>query len=294
MAFGASGGSDFSLQRILNRVFRCSHRHQSRPITPRGGGRAFTVCLDCGTRLEYDLNTMQVEAAVPVSGLSRQTTEPEKEKAFEIQAHGFIGRAPGRWVTRWNDSRWFHREFGTTVVLWLGAIILAAGLLYLPNRAAGPKNLTTPEKGRSSLSADSVKSSPSLPLQGSGTELVLAPQATKVVTNPTVSTEPKSAGKETHGPNSTSAAATLRSNEDLRLHGKKSLIVLGRDAVGALELYKHPGRLRKLIWSGSLFTVPRGTAIKLLQQNRTVSKVLIMEGSMVGEEGWVQTWQVSP
>ena len=290
MAIGASGGSDFSLQRILNRLFRCSHRNQSRPISPRGGGQAFTVCLDCGTRLGYDLNTMRVEAAVPESGLGRQTTEPEKEKILDIQARGFRRGARGRWVTRWSDFRRFHREFGTTAVLWLGAIILAAGLLYLPNR---PKNLT-PEKARSSLSADSVKSSPSLPLQGSGTESVLAPKATKLVTNPTLSTEPKSTRKETHGPDSTSVAAPLRSDEVLRLHGKKSLIVLGRDAVAALELLQHPGRLRKLIWSGSLFTVPRGTAIKLLQENRTVSKVLIMEGSMVGQEGWVQTWQVSP
>jgi hypothetical protein len=294
MAIGASGGSDSSLQRILNLLFRCSHRNQSRPISPRGGGQAFTVCLDCGTRLAYDLNTMRVEAGVPESGLGRQTTEPEKEKILDIQARGFIRGASGRWATTWNDFRRFHPEFGTTAVLWLGAIILAAGLLYLPNRAAGPKNLTTPKKARASLSADSVKSSASLPLQGSGTEPVLAPKATKLVRNPTVSTEPKSTRKETHGPDSTSAAATLRSDEVLRLHGKKSLIVLGRDAVAALELLQHPGRLRKLIWSGSLFTVPRGTAIKLLQENRTVSKVLIMEGSMVGQEGWVQTWQVSP
>jgi hypothetical protein len=149
MAIGPSGGSDFSLQTILNRVFRCSHRHQSRPITPRGGGQAYAVCLDCGTRLGYDLNAMRVEAAVAESRLGRQTTEPEKEKALDIPAHGSIPGAPGRWVARWNDSRRFHREFGTTAVLWLGAMSLAAGLLYLPNRAAGPKNLTTPKKARS-------------------------------------------------------------------------------------------------------------------------------------------------
>jgi len=95
------------------------------------------------------------------------------------------------------------------------------------------------------------------------------------------------------GPDSTSSVA-FRFNQVLRLQGKKSVIVLGRQAVAALELSQHPGRIRKLIQSGSLFTVPRGTAIKLLQKNRLVSKVLIMEGSMAGQEGWAQTRQVPP
>ena len=41
------------LQRILNRVFRCSHRHLGLPITLRG--ESFAVCLDCGERVAYDL-----------------------------------------------------------------------------------------------------------------------------------------------------------------------------------------------------------------------------------------------
>jgi hypothetical protein len=68
------------------------------------------------------------------------------------------------------------------------------------------------------------------------------------------------------GPDSTSSVA-FRFNQVLRLQGKKSVIVLGRQAVAALELSQHPGRIRKLIQSGSLFTVPCGTAIKLLQKN---------------------------
>jgi ATP-binding cassette subfamily B protein len=53
----------------------------------------------------------------------------------------------------------------------------------------------------------------------------------------------------------------------------------------------HPERLSKLIRRGSLFTVPRGTAIKVLQGNRLVIKVRIMEGSMVGQQGWAQPGQ---
>jgi hypothetical protein len=78
------------------------------------------------------------------------------------------------------------------------------------------------------------------------------------------------------------------------LQGKKSVIVLAREAVAAMELSQHPGSLRELIRDGSLFTLPRGTTIELLQENRLVSKVLITEGSMVGQEGWVPTWQVLP
>ena len=294
MAIGAGGGSDFRLQGILNRVFRCSHRHQSRPMTPRGGGQAYAVCLDCGTRLAYDLNAIRVDAAVPEANLDCQSSKVGEEKVLDIPAQGKIGGATRRWVTTGNGSRLFRRDFGTTAVLWIGVISLAAGLLYLPNRPEGPKKLTTPEKARSSLSADTVKSSPSLVIEQRGTEGVLSP-ATKLVGNRTVSAQPKShTGRETVGPDSTSAAAPLRSNQVLRLQGKKSVIVLGREAEAAMELSQHPGSLRKLIRNGSLFTVPRGTAIKLLQQDRPVSKVLITEGSMRGQEGWAPTWQVSP
>jgi hypothetical protein len=78
------------------------------------------------------------------------------------------------------------------------------------------------------------------------------------------------------------------------LGGKESVIVLGRDAGAARELSQHPDRLRGLIRRGSLFTVQRGTAVKLLQGNGFVIKVLIMEGSMIGREGWTQTSQVLP
>jgi len=296
MAIGARGGSDFSLQRILNRVFRCSHRHQSRPITPRGGGQAYAVCLDCGTRLAYDLKAMRVGASVPGSSLDRRTAGVGKEKVFDFPAQGLILSVPGRWVAMWDDSHPFHRQFGTTAVLWIGAMSLAAGLLYSPNRPASSKNFTASEQAGPSRSSDSVRSRPSLPVQENGTEVVLAPQATPLA-NPAVSTEPKSTtGTKTIQLDLTSAPATPRSTV-LRSNGKGSVVVLGREAVTALELSQHPERLSKLIRRGSLFTVPRGTAIKLLPGNRLgnrfVIKVLIMEGSKVGQEGWAQTWQVS-
>jgi len=298
MVIGARGENDSRLQRILNRIFRCSHRRQTRPITPRGGGQAYAVCLDCGTRLAYDLNAMGGGASFSGSRLERQTSEAGKEKVLDIPAHGFILGSHGRWETIWNDSLRFHREFGTTAVLWLGVMSLAVGLLYLRNRPAGPKNLTTQNQARSSVSADSMKSSPNIPVQQRGTEVVRAPQATTLAT-PTVATEPTATPeKKTIEADSTSASAAPRSDQVLRLQGKRSVIMLGREAGAALELSQHPERVSKLIRSGSLFTVPRGTAIKLLQGNRMgnqlVVKVRIMEGSMVGQAGWAQTWQISP
>ena len=45
---------DSTLQRILNQVFRCSHRHKSLPLTPKGEDQCYSVCLDCGKRLLQD------------------------------------------------------------------------------------------------------------------------------------------------------------------------------------------------------------------------------------------------
>jgi len=180
-------------------------------------------------------------------------------------------------------------------VLCIGAMSLAGGLLYLPNRPTGPKNLTNQRRARPSPRADSAKSSPSLPAEEDGTEVVPNPKATTIAT-PTVSIGPVSTtARKTTETESTSPSAAPGSNfGPARLEGNGSVIVLGREAMAALELSQHPERLSKLIRRGSLFTVPRGTAIKLLQGNGFVTKVRIMEGSMAGQEGWVQPGQAQP
>ena len=131
---GVDGGSDFWLISILNRVFQCWHRRQSRPITPRGGGETYAVCLDCGTRVAYDLSAMRAEASVLGISLGRQTPEGGKKDISDIPEHPFIALAPGRRERTLQDSRRVHRDFGTTAVLCIGAMSLAGGLFYLPNR----------------------------------------------------------------------------------------------------------------------------------------------------------------
>ena len=294
---GAGGGDENGawLQRILNRVFRCSHRRQTRPMTPKGEDQAYAVCLDCGARIAYDLSAIRAEASALGSRLARQTSEAGKEKVLDIPAQDSIPRAPERWQMLSRDLSQFHREFGTTAVLGLLAIGLAGGLFYLLNHWAEPKNVTAPKHARPLPSAESVKSAPSLPAEQRDTEVVPAPPTTKPLESPIASTEPTStSGKTTIGRDSTSVSGSARSNEVLRLEGKGSVIVLGRNAATALELSQHPTRLSRLTRRGSLFTVPRGTAIKLLQENGSVAKVLIMRGSKAGQAGWVETWQAQP
>jgi hypothetical protein len=240
---------------------------------------------------------MQVETPVPGSSLERQTSEREKKKLLDISESESVPSAPAQWKTMRIDSHWRSRDVGTAVVLCVGAMSLAGAFLYSPNRRAEPKQITTPKHPRPSRPADSVKSSASLPAQESNTETSLAPQSDPLAT-PTVSTEPEVIPeKKTIELDSMSAPALPLPNRVLRLEGKGSVIVLGRKAVVALELAQHPGRLRKLIRRGALFTVPRGTPIKVIQGdrlgNKAVVKVRLMAGSMVGREGWAQTSQIS-
>ena len=106
---------------VLNRVFRCSHRRQSRPITPRGGGQSYAVCLDCGTRLAYDLSGMRAEASVLGISLDRQISETGREEIFDTPERAFIPPAPGGQPGMSKDSSRFHLDFGTTVVVCIGA-----------------------------------------------------------------------------------------------------------------------------------------------------------------------------
>jgi hypothetical protein len=248
-------------------------------------------------RLAYDLSAMGVVTSVHGSSLDRQSSEVGKDKVPDISAQGSIPAAPERWETMLGDSRRVHRDFGTPAVLWIGAMSLAGGLFYLLDQPAGPKNLTAPKQARPPHAARSVKSSRSLPVeeQEADTELAPAHEVT-IPANSTFSTEPNSiTGNKTIEPNSTATTSIPQGGGFLRLEDQRSVIVLGREAGAALELSQHPERLSTLIQSGSLFTVPRGTAIKLLQGNRLgdkfVIKVRIMEGSKVGQEGWARPEQ---
>ncbi len=49
--------------RLFDLLLGCPHRRLSRPLTttePGGPRQTYVVCLDCGKRLAYDLDTMRV------------------------------------------------------------------------------------------------------------------------------------------------------------------------------------------------------------------------------------------
>ena len=323
MINGVVGESESWLLGILNRVVRCSHRNHGRPITPRGGGQSYAVCLDCGTRFAYDLNAMRVETSVSDRHASERESEREKEEILDIPEPGPIPGAPARRETMWNDSIWRRRDVGTVVVLCLGAITLAGAFFYSSNRPpvvkhppaavqarpplpAGSVALSTAEQARPALAADSVAPSSGLPTQESGAEMAPTPESAAIA-SPTVPSESEpitepdrshaSTAQKTIESDSTSGPTTPRSNRLFRLESKGPVVVLARRAGAALELAQHPERLRKLIRRGALFTVPRGTPIKLVEGklgNTFVIKVKLMAGPLVGREAWAQKPQISP
>jgi hypothetical protein len=154
------------------------------------------------------------------------------------------------------------------------------------------------ELARTPLPADAPEASPSSRVQERGTEMAPAPESAAPLAA-SIPAEPKSIPEQkTLESDPTSAPTTPPSNRILHLEGKGSIIVLGRRAGAALELAQHPDRLRKLIRRGALFTVQRGTPIKLVPGNRSgnisVVRVRLMAGSMVGREGWAQKSQIAP
>jgi hypothetical protein len=57
------------IETALNLLFRCGHRHLTRPFTPLRHqgvprGETYMVCLDCTKQFAYDLTTMRIGKAI--------------------------------------------------------------------------------------------------------------------------------------------------------------------------------------------------------------------------------------
>lgn len=91
---------------------------------------------------------------------------------------------------------------------------------------------------------------------------------------------------ETRGPEQNVAST-------LRLRSKDSIVVLARELSSAAELRQNPDNLVKLVQSGLLFTVTRGTAAALQQMEGGFIKVRILDGAHAGQEGWIDRSQAS-
>jgi hypothetical protein len=67
------------LNLFLERLFGCSHRRTTFPLTPRRPSTrpgAYVTCLDCGKEFAYNWNEMRVEeqVAAPVTQVPPQLT----------------------------------------------------------------------------------------------------------------------------------------------------------------------------------------------------------------------------
>jgi hypothetical protein len=119
-----------------------------------------------------------------------------------------------------------------------------------------------------------------------------SPSAAPVVSDVASSSAADLSSKETPPPNA-APARKAEPKPTLRLRNKGAAVVLARERSVALALQQHPSALGKLTQSGSLFTVPGGTAVNARQMETGLIKVLIMEGPMAGQEGWAQAWQAA-
>src|SRR5260221_14396250 len=62
-------GPQTMLNTMLERLFGCSHRRTTFPLTPKrpaGRAGAYVTCLDCGKEFAYNWNEMRLEEPVMV------------------------------------------------------------------------------------------------------------------------------------------------------------------------------------------------------------------------------------
>ncbi len=277
---GISGGTEEAagsrLESWINRILRCRHRHKSLPFTPRGEKEPYAVCLDCGQRLAPDMllisAPLSASREMPKAGGSREH-RPDKSRSVPRQPETASKMAS---VLHHAAPPWKHD------MLWLGLFVagLSGGLYFsAQNHSRG---------------SDRAAQKPAEPLAG---ESHIAKQELSAHVQLSPSAPPAGLKSGTTGPRASDGfsrpAGPAGSERTYRLQGKSSVVVLGLDAPAVFELSQHPDRLAELIQGGSLFTVPRGTAARVEVTGQGIVKVLILDGSMAGREGWVSASQLN-
>lgn len=237
-------GNPPGLERILNRLLRCSHRHQTSPMTLKG--ETFATCLDCGGRVPYSLDGLR--AAMPCKnavGKIPVIKQPGTNSNFK-PIHSTL-------------RKW------TREGLWLGLGLVAAGfgggIFYSGQRHALPQTLTSKTP---------------------------APPFPKLEESSIVAAVPTAAG-----PMPPPLAEPHRITPAARLESDARFIVLAYEAADALAVAQHPTKLPDLVQNGSLFSVSRGTPVRVVEKRQGVTRVVITGGSMAGQEGWVSAARVA-
>ena len=233
------------LERILNRVFQCSHRHLGRPMTLNG--ESFAQCLDCGRRVAYDLREFRTGTSSMSKTASHKTFGPSKDNIVTAPVNPRPVFLKRRAACGW--------------VLAIG--FTAAAFSFLFHRPNTRNQYVSSRRPVHRMRA-------------------AQPPATGL--------------KPTAAPVSNTAAPTPlipASDSVAHLEGDGRVAVLARDVASGLEVSRHPGRLDELVRSGSLFTVPPGTAVRVRNRKKTVVRVSVLSGPMAGQQGWAQASQVS-
>jgi hypothetical protein len=146
--------------------------------------------------------------------------------------------------------------------VWLGLLAagFAGGIFYSGRQQAGPENRATAHAARAPQP-----------------ELTAIPAAL-----PDVS-----------GPMAAQVAEAHRQTPTPRLESDGRMVVLAHEAAAALEVAQHPGKLPELVQNGSLFSVSRGTPVRIVEKQRTVVDVVITGGPLAGQQGWVAASRVA-
>jgi len=280
------------LQNFVNRIFRCRHRHRSFPLTPRGENQCYAVCLDCGQHLGLD---MQVVDRIRTTGTSSgESSNRGKKEVRDLAASTSDCSDPRpRETAACEASRVSLRARKYDLLsMALFVIGFSGGHLYFSAKVQGWRsNPGLPSRVQPSISVPPAKS---MLGKGGSTDLLSFRDVTDTGQTPIIPAEPKSAATRTKGTRVAPPGSedNSSSNRTMQLKGKSSLVLLAPEATVIHDLSQHPDRLPELIQSGLLFTAPRGAAINLLEREDGVVKVLILEGSMAGREGWVRASQV--
>ena|SRR5579884_3544323 len=277
------------LQNFVNSIFRCRHRHRSFPLTPRGENQCYAVCLDCGQHLGLD---MQVVDKLQTTATSSGESLNRGKEASDSRASTSGGGASKQRDTAGRDASPVSPRARKYDLLAMAIFVIgfSAGHLYFSAKIPGSKS----NAGSSVQPSISVPPVKSIRVGEGSADLLSVRNVRDTEPKPMIPSEPKSAATKANNmrvaPSSSEGFGSSRGT--LRLKGKSSLVLLGLEAAVIHDLSQNPDRLPELIQSGLLFTAPRGTAIDLRQREDGVVKVVILEGSMAGREGWVRASEV--
>lgn len=263
------------LQALLNRVFRCRHRHKTFPFTPKDSDQCYAVCLDCGQRIpaeapltEKPLQSKAIAAEEPKKGAVKPLEERAERRNADARPAGTgVKDTPAAGLRKNNlhDMLW----------ICLFVVGLSGGLYFTARTPARPDLRSGSSAAQTSGSGET---------EGETKISATAPyRSLENDARPDALSEGRGASTD----------AQARTRRTPRLEDKGPVVVLGFEAAAVRELSGHPSRLKDLIQSGSLFTVPHGTRIRVGETNDGAVKVLILEGSMAGREGWALLSQVT-